>query len=133
VQMSYTQIDQVLTNLLENAAKYTPVGTPVAIVVHRQGEQLCVTVCDHGPGIPEGMRARIFEKFVRAVAPEEHAAGMGLGLAICKGIVEAHGGQIWVEQVPGGGAAFSFTLPVPRLKHRDRGIAGPAGTTTLER
>jgi two-component system sensor histidine kinase KdpD len=58
------------------------------------------------------MRARIFEKFVRAVGPERHASGAGLGLAICKGIVKAHGGQIWAENAPDGGARFIFTLPL---------------------
>lgn len=121
ILLSYTQIDQVLTNLLENAVKYTPAGTPVAIAVHEQGQQVRITVRDRGPGIPPGMEARIFEKFVRTTAPERHADGTGLGLAICKGIVEAHGGKIWVEPVPGGGAAFHFTLPMSRLE-RPTGI-----------
>jgi two-component system sensor histidine kinase KdpD len=120
VLISYTQIDQVLTNLLENAAKYTPAGTPVTIMARREAEYVLISVCDRGPGIPEGMESRIFEKFVRTEAPERHAHGTGLGLAICKGIVEAHGGRIWVERVPGGGAAFNFLLPVSRsARHTD--------------
>jgi two-component system sensor histidine kinase KdpD len=108
---NYTQIDQVLTNLIENAARYTPEGAPIAVRAFAEGDSLTVEVRDHGPGIPEGMLARIFEKFVRAVGPERHASGAGLGLAICKGIVEAHGGRIWAENLPGG-ARFSFTLPL---------------------
>jgi two-component system sensor histidine kinase KdpD len=75
-------------------------------------DHLVIEVRDHGPGIPEGMRARIFEKFVRAVGPERHASGVGLGLAICKGIVKAHGGEIWAENATDGGDPFIFTLPL---------------------
>ena len=111
-QANYTQIDQVLTNLIENAARYTPAGTAIIVRAYSERDHLTVEVRDHGPGIHEGMRARIFEKFVRAVGPERHASGAGLGLAICKGIVKAHGGQIWAENAPDGGARFLFTLPV---------------------
>jgi two-component system sensor histidine kinase KdpD len=113
VQISYTQIDQVLTNLLENIIKYTPDGTPLAIQVRVERDAIAVTVRDHGPGIPDGMNMRIFEKFVRLAGPERHADGTGLGLAICKGIVEAHGGRIWAENQPDGGAQITFTLPLP--------------------
>ncbi|HJZ50292.1 MAG TPA: ATP-binding protein, partial [Roseiflexaceae bacterium] len=111
-QASYTQIDQVLTNLIENATRYTSQGRPILIRATADPDGLTVEVRDHGPGIPEGMRARIFEKFVRAVQPERPASGVGLGLAICKGIVEAHGGRIWAENAPDGGARFMFTLPL---------------------
>jgi two-component system, OmpR family, sensor histidine kinase KdpD len=111
-QANYTQIDQVLTNLLENAAHYTPAGTPIGVRAYTERGNLVVAVRDHGPGIPEGMRERIFEKFVRAVGPERHADGAGLGLAICKGILKAHGGQIWAENAADGGARFIFTLPI---------------------
>ncbi|MFV9507316.1 MAG: sensor histidine kinase [Oscillochloridaceae bacterium umkhey_bin13] len=76
------------------------------------GAQIQVEVRDRGPGIPNELHERIFEKFVRATAAERQAVGTGLGLAICKGLVEAHGGQIWVESRPGGGAVFAFTLPI---------------------
>jgi len=111
VPISYTQIDQVLTNLLENAVKYTPTGTPITIQVLAKRDHVQIAVEDRGPGIPASMNERIFEKFVRAVGPELHAAGSGLGLAICKGIVEMHGGRIWVENLPQCGARFVFTLP----------------------
>jgi two-component system sensor histidine kinase KdpD len=124
-QANYTQIDQVLTNLIENAARYTPAGTPIVVRASAERDTLIVEVRDHGPGIPEGMRERIFEKFVRAVGPERHANGAGLGLAICKGILKAHGGQIWAENAPDGGARFSFTLPL--AKAETFGCGGGAG------
>jgi two-component system, OmpR family, sensor histidine kinase KdpD len=71
-----------------------------------------IEVRDHGPGIPAGLSTRIFEKFVRVAGQERHANGMGLGLAICKGIIEMHMGHIWAENLPTGGARFIFTLPL---------------------
>ena len=113
---SYAQIEQVLTNILENAAKYTPAGTPVTLAVRAEPDLVRVAIADRGPGIPVGMEARIFEKFVRTAGPERHADGTGLGLAICKGIIEAHGGRIWAASLPGGGACFTFTLPLAPLE-----------------
>lgn len=112
VAISYMQIDQVLTNLLENVVKYTPPATPIDVSAHAEHGAIVVEVSDRGAGIPSEMIGRIFEKFVRAAPPERHAPGSGLGLAICKGIVELHGGQIWAENRPGGGARFAFTLPI---------------------
>jgi two-component system sensor histidine kinase KdpD len=112
LQISYTQIDQVLTNLLENAVKYTPPPTPITIQAHQEHDSIWIEVRDQGPGITAGLSTRIFEKFVRAAGPERHADGTGLGLAICKGIVEMHGGRIWEENMPTGGARFIFTLPL---------------------
>ncbi len=114
-------IEQVLINLLENAAKYTPAGTPVEIrAVARPGDVL-VTVADRGPGVPLEESEKIFEKFHRAA---RGAGGVGLGLAICRGIIKAHGGRLWVDPREGGGAAFRFTLPiigVPPTLERDSG------------
>ncbi len=112
VQISYAQIDHVLTNLLENAAQYTPSGTVVTVRARASVSAITVEVLDQGPGIADAMRDRIFEKFVRAAGPERHAEGSGLGLAICKGLIEAHGGQIWVTNRVEGGACFAFTLPL---------------------
>jgi two-component system, OmpR family, sensor histidine kinase KdpD len=112
VQVSATQFDQVLTNLLENAAKYTPQGTAIAIQAQTIDGYVQIEVRDAGPGVPEGMTERIFEKFVRGIGPERHADGSGLGLAICKGIIEAHGGRIWAENALNGGARFICTLPL---------------------
>jgi two-component system sensor histidine kinase KdpD len=125
-QASYAEIEQVLTNLIENAAGYSPAGTPIAIRAYAEGDSLAVAVCDHGPGIPEGLHARIFEKFVRMVGPDQQASGAGLGLAICKSIVEAHGGRIWAENAAGGGARFIFTLPIAGADAQGR-AAGSGG------
>jgi len=111
VPMDAVLIEQVFVNLLENAAKYTPAGTPIEIAAAVLDGVVRVDVLDRGPGIPAGEEARIFEKFYR-VAGGGPATGVGLGLTICRGIVTAHGGRIWVENRSGGGAAFHFTLPL---------------------
>jgi two-component system, OmpR family, sensor histidine kinase KdpD len=115
-------VEQVLINLLENAAKYTPSASPVEISTAIDSGAVVVAIADRGPGIPPELADRIFEKFYRL--PREGASGGGgLGLAICRGIVEAHGGRIWVEGRDGGGAVFRFTLPLdgppPQLAPED--------------
>ncbi len=117
VQINYTQIDQVLTNLLENVIKYTPADTPVMIAAGVERDTMRIEVRDQGPGIPAGLSTRIFEKFMRVAGPERHADGMGLGLAICKGIIDMHQGRIWAEHQPTGGARFIFTLPLHAPVH----------------
>jgi two-component system sensor histidine kinase KdpD len=102
-------IEQVLVNLVENAAKYTPSATRIDIDGRREGGVVVVEVRDRGPGIRAGDEHRVFEKFYRG--GNTAVAGAGLGLAICKGIVEAHGGTIGVENRTGGGATFRITLP----------------------
>jgi len=104
-------IERVLANLLENAGKYTPPQTPVELLVRAQGDELLVSVRDHGPGVAAGQEERIFEKFTRG-ATESATPGVGLGLAICRAIVEAHGGRIWVAPTVPQGATFSFSLPL---------------------
>ena len=111
VPMDGVLIEQVFVNLLENAAKYTPAGTPIDITAAALDGVVRVDVLDRGPGVPAGEERRIFEKFYR-VAGEGPVSGVGLGLTICRGIVTAHGGRIWVENRSGGGAAFRFTLPL---------------------
>ncbi|MFB3818807.1 MAG: DUF4118 domain-containing protein [Candidatus Methylomirabilales bacterium] len=103
-------IEQVLINLLENAAKHTPPGTAVHVRAAMGEGGILVEVADTGPGIPAGEESKIFEKFYRGPGAAPH--GAGLGLAICRGVVEAHGGRIWAENRPGKGAAFRFTLPL---------------------
>ncbi len=103
-------IEQVLVNLLENAAKYTPPGSHVTVAVEQRPDELAISVADDGPGLPPGQERAIFDKFHRG-APESTPGGAGLGLAICKAVMEAHGGRIWAENSPGGGAVFRFTLP----------------------
>jgi two-component system sensor histidine kinase KdpD len=104
-------IEEVLINLLENAAKYTPAGTPINISAKGIDGVVTVDVADRGPGLPPGEEGRIFEKFYRSVGSPA-GGGVGLGLTICRGIVQAHGGRIWAENRPGGGAVFRFTLPI---------------------
>ena len=106
--MDVIQIDQVLTNLIENAIKFTPAGSPISLLAVGNREGIRVTVSDEGPGIAKGDRERIFEPFERGEGAE---AGTGLGLAISQAIVSAHGGRMWVSDNPTGGAAFTFELP----------------------
>jgi two-component system sensor histidine kinase KdpD len=104
-------VERVLCNLLENAAKYTPPGSSVVIYAVQRGEFVRVMVYDNGPGVPRGREEAVFEKFTRG-EKESSKPGVGLGLAICRAIVEAHGGTIAVDKSPMGGAAFVFTLPI---------------------
>jgi two-component system sensor histidine kinase KdpD len=103
-------IEQVLINLLENATKYTPAGSPIDVSAHTEGGVVEVDVDDRGPGVGARDAERVFDKFYRA--REGEGGGVGLGLTICRGIVAAHGGRIWVEERAGGGASFRFTLPL---------------------
>ncbi|MBA5639538.1 two-component system sensor histidine kinase KdbD [Duganella sp. LX20W] len=104
-------IERVLCNLLENAAKYTPPGAHVTLAAELRGTWVDVMVYDDGPGLPHGREEAIFEKFTRGER-ESAKPGVGLGLAICRAIVEAHGGKINAAPSPAGGAAFVFSLPV---------------------
>jgi K+-sensing histidine kinase KdpD len=111
--VDYLLVEQVLSNLLENAARYTPPGTAVTVRAAAVGDdEVEVAVVDHGPGVAEQERERIFDQFYRLRAEGQGPVGTGMGLAIVKGIAEAHGGRIWVEATPGGGATFVLRLPV---------------------
>lgn len=103
-------IQQLLVNLIDNANKYSPPGGDIGIAASHEDRVVKITVSDAGPGVPLEDRQRIFEKFYRA--KPDGVSGVGLGLAICKGIVEAHGGTIWVDNGASGGGQFSFTLLV---------------------
>jgi two-component system sensor histidine kinase KdpD len=103
-------IEHVLINLVENAVKYTPPHMAIEIRAIRTKEGVEVEVADHGAGVPPGEYELVFEKFHRA-SRNDGIAGMGLGLAICRGIVTVHGGRIWCENRSGGGASFRFVLP----------------------
>ena len=105
-------IGQVLTNLLDNAVKYTPTGSPIEIRAEAAEDGLAVSVTDHGAGLPSGEEQRVFDKFYRA-RPEGATGGAGLGLAICRAIVEAHQGRIDAQNRAGGGLRFRFVLPQP--------------------
>ncbi len=103
-------IGRVLTNLLENAVKHTPAGSTIYLGARLEGNQVIMWVQDNGPGIPPDERERIFDKFSR-LHGRGGPKGLGLGLAFCRLAVEAHGGQIWVDDGPEGGSNFKFTLP----------------------
>lgn len=109
VPIDATLIEQVLINLLDNAVKHTPVGTPIELRATASNGAIVVEVADRGPGLPPGDEQRVFDKFYRAQPSDTR--GVGLGLAIAHGMVEAHGGRIWAENRPHGGAVFRFTLP----------------------
>lgn len=102
---------QVLGNLLSNALKFTPEGGTINCAAQRDGEYVRFSVIDTGPGIPADELPMLFDRFYQTRANEQKRKGLGLGLSICKGLVAAHGGRIWVESLPGVGAAFNFTLP----------------------
>jgi two-component system, OmpR family, sensor histidine kinase KdpD len=109
-------IEQVLVNILDNAAKYSPAGGRIAIGAALDGEQVKVAVSDQGPGIPPEARDTVFDVFYRVRAGDKQAAGTGLGLSICRGLIEAHGGRI--EALPGQGrrgTTIAFWLPVHRV------------------
>jgi two-component system sensor histidine kinase KdpD len=114
VQADGVLIEQVLLNLLENSLRYTPSGTSIEISAWRTDRTVVVKISDRGQGLPAGTEQRVFERFYRGTAASG-TAGMGLGLTICRGIVTAHGGRIWAENEPQGGAAFYFSLPLPEI------------------
>jgi K+-sensing histidine kinase KdpD len=125
----WDRLGQVLDNLLANADRYAPPDSPIEIHVAPGARGTVVTrVIDHGPGVPEDMRERIFDRFVR----DEQAGGegTGLGLAIVRGIIEAHAGRIWLDDPEaGGGAVFAFTLPAaPAAQTQAEPVAGDAAT-----
>ena len=111
ISVEPTLIVQILSNLLENAAKYTPPGTTITICAAARGESMMISVADDGPGFPPGDPERLFDKFDRGRA-ESNIVGVGLGLAICRAAANLHGGNIRALNNPGGGARFEISLPV---------------------
>ncbi|HEU5384005.1 MAG TPA: ATP-binding protein [Ktedonobacteraceae bacterium] len=112
VELDYLMMDQVLTNLLENALRYTPAGSPIEVTLLTSATEVMLSVSDHGPGIPQNDLERIFDKFYRVMGQTRQTSGTGVGLSVCRGLVEAHGGRIWAENRRSGGAVFRFTLPL---------------------
>ena len=112
VAIDGVRMETVLRNLIDNAAKYSPSGQPVEIRLRHHGEHVQICVRDYGPGVPDEQKTRIFLRFYRGeVDRDQRIGGAGLGLAICKGFVEAHGGRIWVEDAHPG-ARFCFLIPI---------------------
>jgi signal transduction histidine kinase len=110
--MDPVRIYQVISNLLENAAKYTPEHNPIEISLSKKDKQICVSVTDHGPGIPKHQQEDLFTIFSRGSTElTERSGGLGLGLFICRSIVELHGGKISVTSIQGVGSTFTFVLP----------------------
>jgi len=112
VRMDLQRIAEVLTQLLENAGKYSPPDTPVHITAEQSGKFITTSVADHGPGIDDTEQSMVFEKFYRGRNQRVSIQGTGMGLAIAKAIVELHGGNISVTSQLGHGSVFSFTLPL---------------------
>ncbi len=107
------RIAQILFNLLDNAVKYSPQGGEIAVVAQAEGKEMVISISDQGVGISGREQRRLFEKFHRIDGSDSRENyGYGLGLYITKGLVEAHGGRIWLESTPGKGSTFSFTLPL---------------------
>ncbi len=123
LDFDYMQIDQVLTNLVENAVRYTPAGSPLDISVQRKSKEVLLQIADRGPGIPEKDLERVFDKFYRVKQKTQgtngYPMGTGLGLAVCKGLVEANGGRIWAEARQDGGVVFKIALPLTHMEYKD--------------
>jgi len=107
------RLGQVFANLVGNAIKFTPSGNSVSVSGSREGERVIIRVVDAGPGIPEDLIPKLFQKFAKLGQKETRKEeGHGLGLAIVKSIVDAHKGDLWVESKPGSGSTFAFSLPL---------------------
>ncbi|HEV8605940.1 MAG TPA: ATP-binding protein [Tepidisphaeraceae bacterium] len=110
VNVDSVALEQVLVNLVDNAVEHTPPSTPIEITGAANNGQITLSVADHGPGLPKGAESRIFDKFFRAHSGQNRH-GIGLGLAICRAIIDGHGGTITAQTRPAGGAIFHITLP----------------------
>jgi two-component system sensor histidine kinase KdpD len=118
VSADFSLLQTVLRQLIDNAAKYSAAGSPLRIAAEQDGNQVRISVADEGPGLNDQELSRIFEKYFRGAGTRELVPGIGMGLAIAREIVTAHGGRIWAESSPGRGTRLSFTLPVETEKVR---------------
>ena len=117
VRADRQKFEEILINLIDNAIKYSPESTPVRVSARVTGNELEIAVADRGFGIAPDDAAELFQKFQRITTPATRdIGGTGLGLYIVKGLVEAHGGRVWVESVPGAGSTFAFTMPRARAE-----------------
>ena len=115
------RVHQVLFNLLDNAVRFTPSGGRVRVTASRSNGSVDVAVADTGPGIAPEHLPRLFDRFYRVdTARSREEGGTGIGLAIARSVVEAHGGRIWAESEPGKGSTFTFELPVAMTMHETR-------------
>jgi signal transduction histidine kinase len=126
------RIQQVLENLLGNAAKYGEPGAPIQVEAARKGEMIEVTVTNRGAGIPAAQLPDLFNRFARTKeARASRESGLGLGLYISKGLVEAHGGHLWAESVPGETTTFHFTIPLTTGPEAEQSVnQGQTGVAT---
>ena len=116
VDIDFRLVKQVFKQLLDNALKYSPEDSPVAVTSQRTGQHIIVNVLDSGPGIPEEEQDRIFDKYYRGFRERQDTSGTGMGLTIAKSIVEKHGGCIWVTNCPEGGAMFNVSFPIQEAR-----------------
>ena len=107
------RLGQIMHNLLDNASKYSPPRSEIRVSLSARGDEVLIGVTDAGSGIRKEDRSKIFQRFERLDKGSTSKPGLGLGLLVCRHLVEAHGGRIWVESRPGQGTTFWFTLPVP--------------------
>lgn len=113
------RLRQVVLNLMINASKFTPEGGTITLKARVEGPVLVVEVQDTGRGIPEEGQQRLFQAYHRQISDREHLSGLGLGLALCKYLVELHGGQIWVESQVGKGSTFGFSIPLVTVSQQE--------------
>jgi two-component system sensor histidine kinase KdpD len=107
----------VLCNLIENAAKYSPAGSPIIVSAQQTGSGVAISVADRGIGIEPSEQALIFDRFYRAPIHSEHIPGTGMGLSISKAIIERHDGALTLVSQPGQGSVFTMTLPISHATH----------------
>ena len=127
-RVDYVMVEQIITNLVDNALKYSAADGHVDVTAGARQDQLCIEIADRGPGVPPSDAARIFEKFYRAAAGTS-APGTGLGLAIARGLAQAHGGEVTCAPRPNGGAIFTVRLPVEGNSQEPMLCEQPAGVS----
>jgi len=115
------RLRQVVLNLLINASKFTPEGGKITLKAKGKDASLVVEIQDTGPGIPEEEQQRLFQPYHRQITDREHLSGLGLGLALCKYLVELHSGKIWVESQVGKGSTFGFSIPLATASQQQEG------------
>jgi two-component system sensor histidine kinase KdpD len=113
-EVDAAKVERIIDNLLANAVKHTPPGTPISLRVRREGDGVLIAVDDRGSGVPEDDRGAIFEIFNRGSTAATHVAGAGVGLALVAQFTALHGGRAWVQESPDGGASFCVLLPLKR-------------------